>query len=203
MSETKLGQGEAGLHELVQPLHAIEWHAVDDVQALLKRLCAIFSVSPPEVVFSKRGRSFGRYQFESRRIVLGPQGRELGTFLHEFAHHVVALHAEATGRRVQVHGAAFKSVLRDLCLLAYGIYALPLPPEHRIPTGAKRTRHALPRAAPRPEAGEWVVVDAARYGSFRAVVLRPKRTRAYVKRLSDGGLFDVPFSRMKRVTQDE
>lgn len=203
MSEAKFGQGEAGLHELVHPLHAIEWHTVEDVQALLKRLCVIFSVSPPEVVFSNRGRSFGRYHFETRRIILGPRGRELGTFLHEFAHHVVALHGEATGRRLQAHGKAFKSVLRDLCLLAYGIYALPLPPEERVSTGVKRTRSASPGASPRPEAGEWVIVDAARHGSFRAVVLRPKRTRAYVKRLSDGGLFDVPFLRMKRVTQEE
>jgi len=203
MSEAKLGQGEAGLHELVHPLHAIEWHTVEDVQALTKRLCVIFSVSPPEVVFSNRGRSFGRYHFETRRIVLGPRGRELGTLLHEFAHHVVALHGEATGLRFQAHGKVFKSVLRDLCLLAYGIYSLPLPSEERVPTGAKRARRASPGVSQRPAAGEWVVVDAARYGSFRAVVLRPKRTRAYVKRLSDGGLFDVPFSRMKRVMQDE
>ncbi len=195
IKDNKPVRGEFGLQFLTDALQSICLEDETQAQELLKRLSLIFSVPMPSIEFSTRGQMFGRYHYDKQRMVIGPRGCNVATVLHEFAHHVVTVRA---GGERQPHGKEFKEVLRELCWMAYGIYSLPLPAEaidfsiDKHPPGKHR------RKAGAPELGELVMVDGKRFGRFQALVLRPKRTRAFVKRIVDGSLFDVPFALIER-----
>lgn len=188
-------RGEFGLQFLTDALQSIPLEDESQAQELLTRVSLIFSVPAPSLEFSTRGKVFGRYHYDKHQIVIGPRGRDVATVLHEFAHHVVTVRA---GEERKPHGKEFKEVLRELCWMAYGIYSLPLPAEaidfsiDKHPSGKHRPK------AEAPKLGELVVVDGKRFGRFQALVLRPKRTRAFVRRIVDGSLFDVPFALIER-----
>ncbi len=188
-------RGEYGLQFLTDALQSIPLEDEPQVRDLLKRLSLIFSVPVPSLEFSTRGQIFGRYHYDKHRIVIGARGRDVATVLHEFAHHVVTVRAGGTR---QPHGKEFKEVLRELCWMAYGIYSLPLPAEAIDFSIDKHPSEKHRCKAGAPELGELVVVDGKRFGRFQALVLRPKRTRAFVKRIVDGSLFDVPFALIER-----
>ncbi len=188
-------RGEFGLQFLTDALQGLPLEDAQEAQELLTRISLIFSVPMPSLEFSTRGKVFGSYHYDRHCIVIGPRGRDVATLLHEFAHHVVTVRA---GGERPPHGKEFKEVLRELCWMAYGIYSLPLPPQAIDFSIDKHPSEKHSSKVGAPELGELVVVDGKRFGRFQALVLRPKRTRAFVKRLADGSLFDVPFALIER-----
>lgn len=180
---SRLSNGEAGLHHLVEPLHGVSFTSEVKASAwIVSTIEALFGpefAKPTISINSRFGkRTHGRYTYRTHHIQLSPYV-ELRTVAHELAHHVNWVASRGTG-----HGPQFKRVFA--MILRHTLTEMGVP----IPTTPIRERVTL------PPVGIDVIVNSPRRGVYMGKVIKSMRTRCVV-RAEDGMMYRVPADLME------